>query len=63
MSNEVVKKNPVKSKTLWANLIVAAVAFFPGLKDTLTPEQVAMALAVLNMVLRLVTKDKLGLEE
>jgi len=55
-------KSPFKSKTLWANFIVAAVAFFPGVSGLLSPEQVALGLSALNMILRLVTHEKLGLE-
>lgn len=57
------KKNPFKSKTLWVNFAVAVVAFF-GEKYTeqFSAENVAMLLAAVNMVLRLVTKDKIGFE-
>ena len=55
-------KKPYLSKTLIANLIVAGVAMFgPELVEKLPKEQIMMALAGINMVLRLVTKDKLGL--
>ena len=56
-----VSKKPWQSKTILANLIVAIVAFFPGLQDSVSPEIVAQALIVLNIILRLVTKDKIGL--
>lgn len=56
-----VSKKPWKSKTIIANLIVAVVAFFPGVQESVSPEVVAQALVVINIVLRMVTKDKIGL--
>ena len=56
-----VSKKPWQSKTILANLIVAIVAFVPGLQESISPEIVAQALVVINIVLRLVTKDKIGL--
>ena len=55
-------KKPWMSKTLWVNLIVAVVAFFPAMKEVMSPDKVMMLMGVLNMLLRLVTKDKIGLE-
>lgn len=55
-------KSPVQSKTLWVNLVVAILAFFPGVASMFSPEQIMVGLSIINMVLRLVTKDKLGLE-
>ena len=55
-------KSPFKSKTLLANFIVAVVAFFPNVASQLDASQVMLGLGALNMVLRLVTKDKIGLE-
>jgi hypothetical protein len=52
---------PWQSKTLIANLLVAIVAFFPGLSGSINPEVIAQGLIVLNIVLRLVTKDKIVL--
>lgn len=54
-------KKPWYSKTLIANFVVAGLALI-GFGDKLSGDQVAMGLALLNMVLRLVTKDKIGLE-
>lgn len=54
-------KSAFKSKTLWVNLIVAVAAFFPGVAEKLSPEVVLQALAVVNMILRFVTKDKIYL--
>ena len=57
-------KKPWKSKTLWANLLVGLLAV-SGLREKLSigADQVLMILSVVNMVLRLVTKDKVGLVE
>ena len=57
-------KKPWASKTLWANCVVGLLAV-SGLREKLSigEDQVLMVLAVVNMVLRLVTKDKVGLVE
>ena len=57
-------KKPWKSKTLWANLLVGVLAV-SGLREKLSigPDQVLMVLSVVNMGLRLATKDKVGLAE
>ena len=57
-------KKPWVSKTLWANCVVGLLAV-SGLREKLSigEDQVLMVLAVVNMVLRLVTKDKVGLVE
>ena len=56
-------KKPWASKTLWANLLVGVLAV-TGLREKVNigEDQVLMVLAVVNMILRLVTKDKVGLE-
>jgi len=57
-------KKPWKSKTLWANCLVGVLAV-SGLREKLSigADQVVLVLSVVNMVLRLVTKDKVGLVE
>ena len=57
-------KKPWQSKTLWANCVVGVLAV-SGLREKLGigGDQVLMVLSVVNMVLRLVTKDKVGLLE
>ena len=55
-------KKPYLSKTLWVNALVAIAAFFPGLQETVSAENLMMLAAVVNMGLRLVTKDAIGLE-
>lgn len=54
-------KKPWKSKTLIANAIMALLAV-SGLKVGLSSDQLLMALSGVNIILRLVTKDKIGLE-
>ena len=57
-------KKPWKSKTLWANALVGVLAL-SGLREKLSigPDQVLMVLSVVNMGLRLATKDKVGFVE
>lgn len=57
-------KAPYKSKTLWVNLLMAVAAFFPAAQAVIQnhPEAVMAGFGIINMVLRLVTKDKIGLE-
>ncbi len=52
-----------QSKTLWMNLLMAIVAFIPPAKEFITnnPEVVSIGFVVINMVLRLITKDELQL--
>lgn len=56
-------KSPATSKTLWVNLIIAVAAFFPVAQTFLSehPLVLAEAFAVINIGLRLFTKDKLSL--
>ena len=56
-------KSPLKSKTLWVNFLVAGLAFFPAVASKFSVEQIIIGMSAINMVLRLVTKDKIGLEE
>jgi len=57
------KKKPWFSKTLIVNFVMAALAVSGlGEKVSLSSDQLVMALSGLNIVLRLVTKDKIGLE-
>ena len=52
------KKNPLQSKTIWVNLLLAVAAFFPSVQTYIAanPEMIPTAFAVLNIILRLVTK-------
>jgi len=56
-------KKPWLSKTLWVNAIVAGVAFFPSVAGKFDASQVALFLGAMNILLRMITKDKIGLEE
>jgi hypothetical protein len=53
---------PWQSKTLWVNLVMAGLSFFPAFRDFVTPEHIATMFTVANVVLRLVTKDKIVLK-
>lgn len=57
------EKKPWASKTLWLNLLVALGAMLPWepVKEVFSEANLIMILSVLNMVLRLVSKDKIGL--
>ena len=55
-------KKPWYSKTLLVNAIVAGLAFFPSVAKSISPETIMQGMAVINIILRLVTKDKIGLE-
>ena len=57
------KKVVWKSKTLWINFLVAISAFFPAVKEVVTPEILVMLLTIVNMFLRLITKDKVVLAD
>lgn len=60
------KKNPLKSKTLWLNFIAAALAlFYPPAQEWIAthPDAVVAIVSGVNMLLRLITKEKIGLEE
>lgn len=59
-------KKPYLSKSLWINAIVAVLAMvWPGGKELIVanPDVVMAAFAGLNIVLRLITKDKISLGE
>lgn len=57
-------KKPWLSKTLWTNLLLALVAFIPTVGEFVgkNPQVVLFFFGAVNMVLRLVTKDKVSLE-
>tara|TARA_Y100001972_G_scaffold52078_2_gene63773 strand:- start:3199 stop:3381 length:183 start_codon:yes stop_codon:yes gene_type:complete len=57
------EKKPWSSKTMWVNLLVAVSAMIPygPIQELLTEANLVMILSVVNMVLRLVSKDKIGL--
>jgi hypothetical protein len=53
-----------KSKTLWVNLVMAVAAFIPGVGEMISqnPEAAGSLVAVVNVILRLVTKEKVSLK-
>lgn len=55
---------PWKSKTLWANLLMAGAAFFPGVQEQIQahPTILALVFAGVNMALRFLTKGAIVLE-
>ena len=57
-------KNPLMSKTLWANLVLAVGALVgarvPAVADVVSADNVTLAFSFVNMLLRAVTKDKLS---
>lgn len=59
--NEVAKK-PWQSKTVWINVIMAVVAFFPeklGVGEILNEGNLLLIASVVNVILRAVTKGKI----
>lgn len=59
-------KKPWLSKTLWVNAIMAVLALaYPPAHEWMAahPDVVIYGFAVINMALRLITKDKLAIGE
>lgn len=59
-------KKPWQSKTILVNFLVAASAlFYPPVGEWVSanPSEVATLFSILNIVLRLVTKDKIAISE
>jgi len=59
-------KHPLTSKTLWVNLLMAVfgfvLAFKPDLAAYLNEGMVVTIMGFVNMILRMVTKNKIGME-
>lgn len=57
-------KHPLKSKTLWLNLIVGIIAMIPNesIKEAFSEANLIILLSAINLILRMVTKNKIGLE-
>lgn len=54
-------KNWLRSKTIWANiLIVVGIVFANYLGTELTSQETASLMAVVNLVLRLITTEPVG---
>jgi len=58
-------KKPWLSKTLWANALIALSAFYPPVGAWMAgnADLVLQLLAGLNILLRILTKDKLSLKD
>ena len=59
-------KKPYQSKTLIVNALVAVLALVaPGASEFISahPGEVAVAFSMINMALRLISKDKISLSE
>lgn len=64
--SDVANKKPWLSKTLWVNVVVAVAALaWPPAAEYIqqNPEIVMAAFAGLNVILRLVTKEKISLQD
>jgi hypothetical protein len=57
-------KHPLKSKTLWLNLIIGIVAMIPNenVQNMFSEANLVVLLSAVNLVLRMVTKNRIGLE-
>ena len=59
-------KRPWQSKTLWANLVLGlasfASAWFPAIGNFVSPSSVGVVMGMVNMVLRMVTKDRIEMK-
>jgi hypothetical protein len=52
-------KPPWLSKMLWWNVISVIAYFIPSVKEAVTPEIYASLVGVVNILLRIITKDKI----
>lgn len=54
-------KKPWLSKTIWTNVILALVSFFPPVHDYLkaNPETLVFIFSIANVILRLITKKEI----
>jgi len=54
-------KNPLQSKTVWVNAIMAIAAFFPQVQSTLqsNPTILVIGFSLINIALRLITKKEI----
>lgn len=58
-------KKPWLSKTLWVNLTIASLAFFPSASHfvAVNPEVTVAVFGAVNFILRLVTKSGVSLQD
>lgn len=58
-------KKPWLSKTIWTNVILAGVAFIPSVHEWFSSnvEALPIVFTVVNILLRLITKDKIALTD
>ena len=63
---EPVKKHPLASKTIWVNLFMAVFGFVlvfkPEMSAYLNEGMVITVIGFVNMILRMVTQNKIGIE-
>lgn len=55
-------KRPWLSKTLWINVLVGLSPLIPGSEEYLNPKTMLQLFAVVNILLRLVTKKSISFE-
>ncbi len=55
-------KSLIQSKTFWTNLLLAVLPLFPSVNGVISghPEYLAYAFAAINIVLRVISKDKIS---
>lgn len=57
------EKSLFKSKTFWSNIVLALLPLFPAVNEAVVkqPELLGYAFAVVNVVLRIISKEKVVL--
>jgi hypothetical protein len=54
------RKKWYESKTVWINLLTAIAAIATGVAEMLTTGEVVTLMAILNIILRFITKSKIN---
>lgn len=56
-------KTLIQSKTFWSNVVMAVLPLFPSVNEAVVgnPALLVAGFAVINIVLRLISKDKVSL--
>lgn len=50
------------SKTFWSNIVLGGIIMiFPSVGEKLTPETVAIVFGIVNIILRVVSKDQISI--